>query len=109
MWLKDRDRITAAQMDRDCSCQSKKWKDGNYMPNVSTLIRLAEYFDVSTDYLLGLDNSASDEETALIAKYRLLDASQKNAVNVLINGFIAESPVKKRIGNRLIVEFKRGE
>jgi repressor LexA len=30
-----------------------KWKNGINLPSVDMLIRLADYFDVSADYLLG--------------------------------------------------------
>ncbi|MDE6374027.1 MAG: helix-turn-helix domain-containing protein [Clostridia bacterium] len=31
------------------------WENDNIQPSVEMLIKLADYFDVSTDYLLGLD------------------------------------------------------
>ena len=54
MKLKDDAGITIKQMDHDCACQSKKWKDkgAGYTPNAATLLKLAEYFGVSVDYLL---------------------------------------------------------
>lgn len=33
--------------------QYSKWEGGIITPNVETLVRLADYFDVSVDYLLG--------------------------------------------------------
>lgn len=34
----------------------KFWLDGTNEPKISYLIKLANYFDVSTDYLLGLED-----------------------------------------------------
>ncbi len=33
-----------------------RWKTGNTEPNLDDLIMLAKYFDVSADYLLGLED-----------------------------------------------------
>ena len=33
-----------------------RWKTGNTEPNLDDLIMLAKYFDVSVDYLLGLED-----------------------------------------------------
>lgn len=32
----------------------RKWEKGIQIPNIETLVTLAHYFNVSTDYLLGL-------------------------------------------------------
>ena len=32
------------------------WEKGIFMPTIDSLIKLAEFFSVSTDYLLGIDN-----------------------------------------------------
>ncbi len=33
------------------------WENDNVQPSVEMLVKLANYFDVSTDYLLGLEQS----------------------------------------------------
>ena len=35
------------------------WENDNIQPSVTMLIKIAKYFGVSTDYLLGMDNNRS--------------------------------------------------
>ena len=35
------------------------WENDNILPSIEMLIKLSKLFNVSTDYLLGLDNSRS--------------------------------------------------
>lgn len=32
------------------------WEKGIFMPTIDSLIKLSEFFNVSTDYLIGIDN-----------------------------------------------------
>lgn len=32
------------------------WENDNILPSIETLIRICEFFNVSTDYILGLDD-----------------------------------------------------
>ena len=54
--------------------QFKYWEEKDTLPDGKTLIKLSQYFGVSTDYLLGLtDNSSpciSDQEKTLLAMFR---------------------------------------
>lgn len=70
-----------------------RWKNGN-VPKGDTLSTLAEYFGVSTDYLLGTDELKRDcltaldnqtlsltaDEVRLILKYRALDNEGRTMV-----------------------------
>ena len=70
-----------------------RWKNGN-VPKGDTLSTLAEYFGVSTDYLLGTDELKRDcltaldnhtlsltaDEVRLILKYRALDDEGRTMV-----------------------------
>lgn len=57
-----------------------KWKNGT-PPGSKSLAKIAEYFNVSTDYLLGKAdksaNSLSDNEKELLALFRKLDDRQQ--------------------------------
>lgn len=35
------------------------WENGNIMPSIEMLMRIADYFSVSTDYLLGRENKTN--------------------------------------------------
>lgn len=41
------------------------WENGNIAPSIDMLIKIARYFSVSTDYLLGMDNRRYIETTGL--------------------------------------------
>ena len=43
--------------------QVSKWENGVIEPNLESLIKLADYFEVSTDYLLGRSNDVGVIET----------------------------------------------
>ena len=44
-----------------------KWEQGEMLPSANNLIKMAELFDVSIDYILGRDKSETDNETLLRA------------------------------------------
>ena len=44
------------------------WENGSRQPDNETLIKMATYFEVTTDYLLGLTND-DDEKIRLIARH----------------------------------------
>lgn len=67
------------------------WENGKTQPSIEQLIRLAHFFEVSVDYLIGntdelgtvnAQSSVTSAEKALLKGYRLL--SEKGA-----NGFVA--------------------
>lgn len=41
------------------------WENSNIQPSIDMLVRIAEYFNVSTDYLLGLETRRYLEITGL--------------------------------------------
>lgn len=55
---------------------------GNYVqgtrePDYDTLCRIADYFGVSVDYLLGHKSPVADDESVLLARYRSFTPSQR--------------------------------
>ena len=57
--LLDKNGISGAKMSRDLGFSNadfSQWKTGKQNPSIEKLTKIAEYFNVSTDYLLGDDN-----------------------------------------------------
>ena len=67
------------------------WEKGNSSPNYDILNRIANYFGVSTDYLLGRENVAthnltlSNEQVNLLDTFDSLTADGKNVLWEVIN------------------------
>ena len=64
-------------------------------PNAARLSAVADFFGVSVDWLLGREEQRTTEENALIANFRRLTETQKDAVQALMLGFLSQNPVKK--------------
>lgn len=75
-----------------------KYENGITSPDIETLIRIADYFNTSIDYLVEYTDiphkiepvdahMLNDEEAKLIGNYRSLSPSQKNAIQIIINEF----------------------
>ncbi|MCR5478635.1 MAG: helix-turn-helix transcriptional regulator [Ruminococcus sp.] len=75
-----------------------KYENHNIEPDVETLIKLADYFNTSVDYLIGhteVDHiiehveqyDLNDDEAALINHYRKLSVNQRNAVSTVIRSY----------------------
>lgn len=69
-----------------------QWEQGRTTPDMQTLIKIADYFQVTVDYLLGKNsttinsyNSLTVKEKDLIKKYRLLDQHGQKAVNSVLD------------------------
>jgi transcriptional regulator with XRE-family HTH domain len=73
-----------------------KYEKGNTQPNLETLVKLAEFFSVTVDYLLGvssIENPYSEDkftpkEAELIAKYRKLTPENKIRIDERIGAMI---------------------
>lgn len=75
-----------------------KYENHNVEPDISALIKLADYFETSIDYLVGRtspsgreieeDIDPTKEETALIRNYRLLSKSEKESIQLVIKNYI---------------------
>lgn len=69
-----------------------QWEQGRTTPDTQTLIKIADYFQVSADYLLGRNYDLIDTKDAfslnekqLIKKYRVLDQHGQKAVNSVLD------------------------
>lgn len=75
-----------------------KYENHKIEPDIQTLIKLAEYFNTSVDYLVGhtdIDHviesivryDLNQDEAVLIDKYRRLSKKQKNVVLILTDSY----------------------
>lgn len=66
-----------------------RWEVDKSEPDAKTLNRLADYYGVSVDYLLGREKTPSpSEESTLLEKYRKLTVINKQTLNSLLNTFL---------------------
>lgn len=73
-----------------------KYENHNIEPDIATLSRIADYFHVSIDYLVGRTNcpqlpvsegDARLEEDLLLCRYRALSEKQKKAVQAVLDSY----------------------
>jgi len=68
-----------------------KWEQGLHTPDTEMLVELANYFNVTIDYLLGVSNNTQTnvqvkhDYLELIKKYDALDPHGKELVNLIID------------------------
>lgn len=55
-----------------------KYERGDQQPSYETLIRIANYFNVTTDYLMGITNSKSLENRNICDQLNLSDEAIQN-------------------------------
>lgn len=72
-----------------------KYESGASEPNYETLLKLAEIFGVSTDYILGRDEkkpapiSESELDAELIERLTHLTPEEKDKVDAFVQGLLA--------------------
>ena len=75
-----------------------KYENHGVEPDISTLIRIAEYFNVSLDFLTGRTevkemaetpkmSELSDDEVRIIMQYRNLNEKQKNCLRTVADSY----------------------
>ena len=67
------------------------YENGRYEPNIETLIKLADFFGCSIDYLLGhrLDNQEiNQEQQEVISLIRQLNSEQIKVLKIYISGML---------------------
>lgn len=67
-----------------------KWKSTNTLPNGDSLIKIANYFDCSVDYLLGRTNyfnfnlGLTPEDSAILSQFHVLPDEDKAEILTLL-------------------------
>lgn len=76
-----------------------KYENHNIEPDIETMIRIADYFNTSVDYLIGnstvrrkIENvtpyELNDEEARMVDNYRKLTKKQKECTITLIESYL---------------------
>ena len=66
------------------------YENAEHQPDYNTLMKIAEYFHVSIDFLMGADDCMEQmqcipEEIGMLRGYRKLKSEEKNMIQYLIN------------------------
>lgn len=68
-----------------------KYENQDVEPDIAVLIKIADYFSVSLDYLVGrittpdfTVSSVTKEEKAVLTKYKTLNAKEKDIIKLVI-------------------------
>ena len=75
-----------------------KYENHNIEPDIETLIRIADFFETSVDYLIGHTTvrrkieevhvfELNDRESKVMEQYRSLTSKQKACVNVVMDSY----------------------
>lgn len=106
----DRKKITQDMLANDLQVSKttiSNYETGYSMPDIETLIRIATYFNVSTDYLLGRTKSILREENMPYIREDKVDFFKKftsanpHAEDQIIEGYIARPYFEKDDGEFL--------
>jgi len=74
-----------------------KYENHNIEPDIATLKRIADHFQVSVDYLIGREtresgvsrvSGLSAEELALLSRFRRLSPRQKQSIELVITNYL---------------------
>lgn len=68
-----------------------KYENHNIEPDIETMIRIADFFHVSVDHLIGhavLNTELSSTEARLLAQYRKLSNKQQECVRFLMQTYL---------------------
>lgn len=90
--LREREGITQAEFGRKLNVAPSTvsmWEQGRREPDCEMLKRIADYFNVSADYLLGREdktNTLSDLQSALLNKFSMLNGEGQNTLMNVLDG-----------------------
>ena len=111
--LTQKELATYLGLSPNCVCE---WEKSRSEPSISTIKKLADLFDVSTDYLLGLEDDfgtraastaaptgdvLSSEERQLIEQYRSLPEKLKKLVQEQLDVYCAPSELLSKTNKKV--------
>ena len=79
-----------------------KYENHNIEPEIAILIRIADFFNTSVDYLIGHTDERrriertevyqlNADEAAIITRYRCLHENEKNCIRLTMDAFIGSN------------------
>ena len=81
-------RLTQKQVADAIGIQTNAYQAyeyGKVKPSIEVLTRIAEAFNVSADYLLGLNDTRTNTESQLLNTYRNLDENNRRTLTDMAN------------------------
>lgn len=92
--LMQKNGISAHRLEVDASLSISSiqaWKNGKAKPSVEAIKKIAEYFNVSTDYLLlGVKTTLSEEEKKLVSLIAELTDEETNELSNFVDYLISK-------------------
>ncbi len=88
-----------------------KWENGKAEPNLDTLNKLADFFDVSVDYLIGRENdlgikkysaehnnraALSEDESELLKNFRKLGPFARESIIIQVNALAEKNEDRQK-------------
>lgn len=97
--MKERN-VTGYRLNKDCGVDGSRiaeWSSGKSKPSANTIIKLAQYFNVSTDYLLMGEDAIIGEINYKIGVQPVIDRLQKFAsvLNITIEQILDKCDIDK--------------
>lgn len=106
--------VTAAQLTREISLTNgliTQWKSRKQKPSTEAIIKLAQYFHVSTDYLLlgkeseqSIVPALSKDDLELLELYHQLSERDQGQCVGFIKGLIKREPVEDTVPKKKVAE-----
>lgn len=108
--LRQEKGLTQAEVAKSVKTSQRnigRWENGENEPTASFIAKLAEFFQVSTDYLLGLEDDFgvkietdgallySAEEKKLIEDYRKLNSDKRELIKSNIKAMLPNGKAEK--------------
>ena len=95
--LRKRKDITQAELARILGITQQavaRWERNKSTPDIGTLEQLANYFNVSTDYLLGWvprkEEIYNEDEIKIMREYRELNELNRRQISNMISAFLVQ-------------------
>ena len=98
--------ITEYRVMKDCALQTNSftyWKKGRATPGLDALIKIANYFNVSIDYLIGRETSNNAAINPIISRISQLSDLQQVQVMAYIDGLQGVKSHTTQIDTRKLV------